>query len=328
MSELRARMIRDMTVRGFSPRTHEAYIRQVVGLARYYRRTPDQLSPDEVQAYLAYMLQEGKVSWSTCAQAAHAFRFLYHVTLGRDRVQFQVPAPRQPQKLPEILSREEVGRLLNACTRSRDRLLLATTYAAGLRVSEHPAARAEPPGPKSSPARLPLAVSGGKLHAAPLRPRPRHLGGTLGITAVLHTWGQTFGQHLHIHCLVTGGALAADGTRWRPARSGFLFPVRALTKVVRGLYLAGLQRAFARGALPLTGGLAPLAEPTACVAWLTDLRQHAWVVYGKPPFAGPPTCSPTSAATPTASPSPTTAWSPSPALTSAFAGETTPMAIA
>jgi site-specific recombinase XerD len=136
MSELRARMIRDMTVRGFSPRTHEAYIRQVVGLARYYRRAPDQLSPDEVQTYLAYLLQERKVSWSTCAQAAHAFRFLYHVTFGRDRVQFQVPAPRQPQKLPEILSREEIGRLLNACTRVRDRLLLATTYAAGLRVSE------------------------------------------------------------------------------------------------------------------------------------------------------------------------------------------------
>ncbi len=136
MSALRDRMIRDMTVRGFSPRTHEAYIRQVVGLARHYRRAPDQLSADEVQAYLAYLFQARKRSWSTCAQAAHAFRFLYHVTLGHERAQFHVPAPRQPQKLPEILSREEVWRLLNACTRVRDRLLLATTYAAGLRVSE------------------------------------------------------------------------------------------------------------------------------------------------------------------------------------------------
>jgi len=136
MSELRTRMIRDMTVRGFSPRTHEAYVRAVVGLARYYRRAPDQLSAEEVQAYLAHLFQDRKRSWSTCAQAAHAFRFLYHVTLGRERTAFQVPAPRQPQKLPEILSREEVWRLLNACTRVRDRLLLATTYAAGLRVSE------------------------------------------------------------------------------------------------------------------------------------------------------------------------------------------------
>jgi hypothetical protein len=72
-----------------------------------------------------------------------------------------------------------------------------------------------------------------------------------------------------------------------PARSGFLFPVRALAKVFRGRYLAGLRRAFDRGELHLTGGLAPLAAPPAFTAWLAALRQHAWVVYCKPPFAGP-----------------------------------------
>src|SRR5262249_39004266 len=136
MSELRSRMIRDMIVRGFSPRTHEAYIRQVVGLARYYHRPPDQLSADEVQAYIAHLFTDRKRSWSTSAQAAHAFRFLYHVTLGRPSIDFHVPAPKQPQRLPDILSREEVWRLLNTCTHPRDRLVLATTYAAGLRVSE------------------------------------------------------------------------------------------------------------------------------------------------------------------------------------------------
>jgi site-specific recombinase XerD len=129
-------MLRDMTVRGFSPRTHEAYVRQVIGLARYYRRAPDQLTADEVQAYLAHLFAVRKRSWSTCAQAAHAFRFLYHVTLGRPRTDFHVPAPKQPQKLPDLLSREEVWRILNVCTHPRDRLLLAATYAAGLRVSE------------------------------------------------------------------------------------------------------------------------------------------------------------------------------------------------
>ncbi len=94
MSELRARMLRDMTVRGFSRRTHEAYVRQVVGLARYYRRSPDQLSADEVQAYLALLFRERQRSWSTCAQAAHAFRFFYHVTLGREKTAFHVPAPK------------------------------------------------------------------------------------------------------------------------------------------------------------------------------------------------------------------------------------------
>jgi len=136
MSELRTRMVRDMTLRGFSPRTHEAYIGAVVGLAKYYRRSPDQLSNHEVQAYLARRIHERKRSWSTCAQAAHAFRFLYHATLGHPRTEFHVPAPKQPQKLPEILSREEVWRLLHACVHRRHRLLLATTYAAGLRVSE------------------------------------------------------------------------------------------------------------------------------------------------------------------------------------------------
>jgi hypothetical protein len=116
---------------------------------------------------------------------------------------------------------------------------------------------------------------------------PRHLGGALGVTAVLHTWGQTLTQHVPVHCVVTGGALAADGSRWMAARPGFLFPVRALAQVFRGHYLAGLQRAFARARLHLTAGLAPLAEPAAFAAWLTELRQHAWVVYCKPPFAGP-----------------------------------------
>ena len=116
---------------------------------------------------------------------------------------------------------------------------------------------------------------------------PRHLGGDLGVTAVLHTWGQTLTQHVHVHCVVTGGALAPAGPRWISARPNFLFPVRALAQVFRGRYLAGLQRAFARGELHLTGGLAPLAEPAAFAAWLAALRQPAWVVYCKPPFAGP-----------------------------------------
>ena len=136
MNELRTRMMRDMALRGFSPRTHEAYIAAVVKLAKYYKRAPDRLTNEEVQAYLAHLIQERKLSWSTCSQAAHAFRFLYHVTLGHPPTDFHVPAPNQPQKLPEILSREEVWRLLNACPHPRHRLLLAMTYAAGLRVSE------------------------------------------------------------------------------------------------------------------------------------------------------------------------------------------------
>jgi integrase/recombinase XerD len=136
MTELRTRMIRDLTVRGLAPRTHKAYIAAVVGLARHYRRSPDQITSDEVQTYLAHLIQERKLAWSTCSQAANAFRFLYHVTLGHPRTDFHVPLPKQPQKLPEILSREEVWRLLAAPPHPRHRLMLTTVYAAGLRVSE------------------------------------------------------------------------------------------------------------------------------------------------------------------------------------------------
>jgi len=116
---------------------------------------------------------------------------------------------------------------------------------------------------------------------------PRHLGGDLGGTAILHTWGQNLSQHLHLHCVVTGGALAPDGTRWISAPPGFLFPVRALATVFRAKYLDALRRAFAKGQLRFAGSLASLAEPAAFAAWLDQLRQPAWVVYAKRPFAGP-----------------------------------------
>ena len=116
---------------------------------------------------------------------------------------------------------------------------------------------------------------------------PRHLGGELGGTAILHTWGQNLSQHLHLHCVVPGGALSPDGLRWIAAPPGFLFPVRALAHVFRGKYLAALQRAFTTGKLVFAGSVAGLADPAAFAAWLADLRQHAWVVYAKRPFGGP-----------------------------------------
>ena len=116
---------------------------------------------------------------------------------------------------------------------------------------------------------------------------PRHLGGTLGITAILHTWGQNLSQHLHLHGLVTGGALAPDGTRWISARPGFLFPVRALAVVFRGKFLATLRQAYTRHGLTFAAGTAALADPRAFAAFVAELRTVDWVVYAKRPFAGP-----------------------------------------
>src|SRR5712692_8384379 len=82
---------------------------------------------------------------------------------------------------------------------------------------------------------------------------PQHLGAELGITAVLHTWGQTLTEHVHVHCVVTGGGLSADGTRWRAGRRRFLFAVKALSQVFRGKYLAGLRRLRSQHQLTFAG---------------------------------------------------------------------------
>lgn len=136
MGVLRQRMEQDLVVRGRAERTREAYLHAVAELARYYRRPPDQLTDREVQRYLLYLIQERKLAWSSCRQAVCALRFFYEITLGRPRATFRVPLPTGAQKLPEILSREEVARLLAATTTLKHRVLLMTTYAGGLRVSE------------------------------------------------------------------------------------------------------------------------------------------------------------------------------------------------
>jgi hypothetical protein len=157
---------------------------------------------------------------------------------------------------------------------------------------------------------------------------PRHLGGDVGVTAVLHTWGQTLTQHVHLHCLVTGGALAPDGTRWIAAHPSFLFPVRALAQVFRGCYLARLQRACARGQRHFTGGIAALAEPAASTRGLPSCGSRPGSSTANRPSPGLSMSWPTSGGPPTAWRSPTTGSSGSPTTASASAGATTPTATA
>jgi hypothetical protein len=116
---------------------------------------------------------------------------------------------------------------------------------------------------------------------------PRHLGAEVGVTAVLHTWGQNLTQHGHLHCVVTGGGLSPDGNRWVSTRRGFLFPVRALSKVFRGRFLAGLRRLRTHEALTFAGDSAGLADLATWSTFLAELRTGNWVVYAKPPFGGP-----------------------------------------
>src|ERR1700675_2446896 len=116
---------------------------------------------------------------------------------------------------------------------------------------------------------------------------PKHLGAQIGVTAVLHTWGQTLQHHPHIHCVVPGGGPSLDGTRWIACRPGFFLPVRVLSRLFRRLFLQNLQDAFDAGKLGFFGNLAGLAEPAAFATALDQLRRIEWVVYAKPPFGGP-----------------------------------------
>ena len=116
---------------------------------------------------------------------------------------------------------------------------------------------------------------------------PRHLGARLGFFAILHTWGQTLVHHPHVHCVVPAGGLAEDGCTWKPCRPGFFLPVRVLSRLFRGKFLAGLTQAFRNGRLELHGRLVPYRRPTAFNRLLHEARGTEWVVYAKPPFDGP-----------------------------------------
>ena len=116
---------------------------------------------------------------------------------------------------------------------------------------------------------------------------PKHLGAELGFFAVLHTWGQNLLHHPHLHCVVTGGGLSPDADRWIACRPGFFLPVRVLARLFRRLFLEYLQKAFAARKLQFFSSLEPLRQLRAFLDYLAPTRRAQWVVYAKPPFAGP-----------------------------------------
>jgi hypothetical protein len=118
---------------------------------------------------------------------------------------------------------------------------------------------------------------------------PKHLGARIGITAVLHTWGSALTHHPHIHMIVPGGGLSPDGNRWVSSRPAFLLPVRVLGKLFRRLFLTRLMALHEAGRLAFHGSLASLADRRTFLRHLSPVRKKRWVVYAKPPFAGPET---------------------------------------
>ncbi len=136
MTPLRQRMRDAMVLRGLAARTQETYLWNVEQLARHYRRSPDQLNDEQVQAYLLFLLQERHLSRSTVNQASCSVRFLVCDVLGQTERRLQIPMGRTPQRLPELLTRAEVAALFAAASTLKARTLLMTAYASGLRLSE------------------------------------------------------------------------------------------------------------------------------------------------------------------------------------------------
>jgi Putative transposase/Transposase zinc-binding domain len=116
---------------------------------------------------------------------------------------------------------------------------------------------------------------------------PKHLGAQIGFFAVLHTWGQALSHHPHLHCVVPGGGISPDGTRWVSCRPNFFLPVSVLARLFRRLFLEHLQQAFDAGDLKFFSSLDPLRMRDAFLRYLAPIRKKDWVVYAKKPFAGP-----------------------------------------
>ena len=118
------------------------------------------------------------------------------------------------------------------------------------------------------------------------RPR-RGRGGKLGFTAILHTWDQKLLQHVHLHCVIPGGVLSADRSKWIHSRRKFLFAVKALSRVYRAKFTEKLKAAYYREELCFSGAIASLAVPAVFERMVAKLRTMPWIVYSKPPFASP-----------------------------------------
>jgi site-specific recombinase XerD len=142
-SELRTKFNNYMTLRGFSPKTKTAYINAVEGLAKFYMISPDQLTNDQIQTYLLYLIEDRKLAWSTCNVAFSAYRCFYSHLLKRNETEFHIPPRTRQRQLPVILSVKEVKQIIDSAGSLRNRTLLKTVYSAGLRVSEVVALKAE-----------------------------------------------------------------------------------------------------------------------------------------------------------------------------------------
>jgi integrase/recombinase XerD len=136
MTPLRQQMIDAMTVRGFSPRTHESYLYAVTQLSTYYHRSPDRITIDELRDWFLYLVKERHLSPASCRLYLNGLRFLYLQVLKQSDFDVDIPVPKRAQRIPALLTRSEVQQIIGACPHPKHRMMLMTCYGCGLRVSE------------------------------------------------------------------------------------------------------------------------------------------------------------------------------------------------
>ena len=136
MTVLRTRMIEDLTIRNYSPRTIEVYVERVAKFAQFFGRSPDKLGPAQIREFQLFLVQTKKCSWTQLNQTVCALRFFYRICLGRTKIIEHIPYAKQPKKLPVVLSRGEVSVVFDAISNLKHRTIVMTLYATGMRISE------------------------------------------------------------------------------------------------------------------------------------------------------------------------------------------------
>lgn len=136
MTTLRQQMIDAMIQRGLAPRTHESYLYAVTALARYFNQSPAQLRAEQIQDYFVYLVKERGLSAASCRLYLNGIRFLYLQVLNWQQFDIPIQYPKRIYKIPELLTRAEISRLIVACDHAKHRIMLLTCYGCGLRVSE------------------------------------------------------------------------------------------------------------------------------------------------------------------------------------------------
>jgi hypothetical protein len=325
-SPLRQRMIEDMTIRNLSQATQRSYIYAVRKFSRHFGKSPARLGVEDVRAYQLHLIAK-KRSWSHINQTACALRFFYGVTMGQQEAFERIVNGREPEKLPPVLTPEEIARFLEAVAGLRNRVALTTAYAAGLRIGE--VCRLKPASIDSK--RMLIHVEGGKgakdryamllpvayFHVVFTVPAPvaaialqnkapvydmlfkaaaetiRVIGADpkhLGAETGMVAILHTWGQTLthHPHVhRIVPGGGLTPNGRWIASKPNFFLPVHVLSRCFRRLFLERLRKAFDAGGLTFLGALERLRDPSAFARYLKPLSKIRWIVFAKRPFAGP-----------------------------------------